>query len=202
MDTTEKLNMLKKRANDKSLSRAERKEAMNEYKAAYYRVDKRKPISVRKQMMINALQAFLMTFNFGAMGTIDYLRYLYGYDYKIHLLGTLSVLIVLSFVVLLGLVLFVQDKYKQEPDDELSLKNKTLASNLGYVITAMATIIGIFIYFDILGKESLVIRREYGVFWAASYISLMTLAGKIIFLIIDGKDTSGDDDDEEETVEE
>ena len=66
----------------------------------------------------------------------------------------------------------------------------------------MATIIGIFIYFDILGKESFVIRREYAVFWAASYISLMTLAGKIIFLIIDGKDTSGDDDDEEETVEE
>ncbi len=201
MDTTEKLNMLRKRANDKSLSRTERRKAQNEYRSLYYRVDKRKPISVRKQMIINAIQSLLMTVNFGAMGTIDYLHYLYGYDYKINLTGTISLLIVLSFAALFVLITVVQSKYKQEPDDELSLKNKLLASNLGYVITALATIIAVFIYFSILGKETFVLRREYAVFMAASYISLMTFAGKVIFLIIDGKDASGDDEDEEETVE-
>ena len=193
---------LKKRIYDEKVRSEEYREKINKFNKDNYRKDKRKVISVRGQAVFNAIESFVL-------GTVCILSGIRGYmlekiteENVNSLCGLISfVNIVLAVSVLCG-VLYIESKYKKEPDDELSLKNKTTANSIGWILMALITIFVIFFYFVILNHKTLVISSEYIVGAATGYFMFISGVCNIIFLIIDWVNNLYDNDIEEDKEEE
>ncbi len=190
MDTKEKIRMLRKRFADKSISREERQSALEEYKYEIYRNDKRKLISVVDQEKFNAVQSLVYSVYFALIG-MDL-----GEEHKNIWMLYVSASII--FGVFLFLNVFFDSKFKKEPDDELSLRNKALSNTIGFYCAIIVTVIAALVYFQILGHDTLVIRSKGAIFWLISYIDMMLFINKVIFLIIEGRVKSIDDETEAE----
>lgn len=190
MDTKEKIRMLRKRSADKSISREERQSALEEYKYEIYRNDKRKLISVVDQEKFTAVQSLAYSVFFALMG-MDL-----GEEHKNIWMLYVSASII--FGVFLFLNVFFDSKFKKEPDDELSLRNKALSNTIGFYCAIIVTVIAALVYFQILGHDTLVIRSKGAIFWLISYIDMMLFINKVIFLIIEGRVKSIDDETEAE----
>ena len=190
MDTKEKIRMLRKRSADKSISREERQSALEEYKYEIYRNDKRKLISVVDQEKFNAVQSLAYSVFFALMA-IDL-----GEEHT-HI-WVLYILAPIVFGVFLFLNRYFDLKFKKEPDDELSLRNKALSNTIGFYCAIIVTIIAALIYFQILGHDTLVIRSKSAILMIFSYINMMLFINKVIFLIIEGRVKSIDDETEAE----
>lgn len=193
---------LKKRIYDEKVKSEERKKKINKSNKEMYRKDKRKAISVRGQAIFNAIEAFMLGTVFILSGIRDYVIEKNTEENVSSLWGLIPfVNLVLAVSVLCG-VLYIEAKYKKEPDDELSLKNKTTANSIGWILMALITISFIFFYFTILNHKTLVIRSEYIVGVALGYFMFISGVCNIIFLIIDWVNNIYDNDNEESEEEE
>ncbi len=199
MNNTEKIQMLKKRYTDKSLSKAERREAFNELHRALYRNDPRKPISIKKQTKINALMTFVYGLNFLYMGTVENL----GIKTKYHdIVSTIEEVIIILMVAIIILFVYVQAKYKKEPDDELSTKHKLTAQSIGFIFVYILLFAFIVIYFSVLKNDAFVLKNESAMFLFAGIMFTSKFIDNLAFLIIDGAKESKEDIEDESEVEE
>lgn len=194
-NSSERINDLKKRYTDKTLSRAERREALKELSRELYKNDPRKPISIRKQTAVNALSSIVMGLNFLFMGTVENL----GIKMKYHdIISPVEKVFLLMMFAVLILFVVVQSKYKKEPDDELSAKNKLTASSCGFIFLYVVLFALIVIYFSVLKNETFVLKNESAMFLFAGLMFTSKFIDNLAFLIIDGANGAKDEYEEEE----
>ena len=159
--------------------------------------DKRKVISVREQAVLNVIEAFVLGTVFILSGIRDYIIENTVEENRNAIWGVIPfVNLVLAVSVLFG-VLYIESKYKKELDDELSLRNKTTANSIGWILMALITIFAIFFYFIIMNHKTLVIRSEYIVGVALGYFMFISGVCNIVFLIIDWVNNIYDNDNDE-----
>ena len=193
-NSSERINDLKKRYTDKTLSRAERREALKELSRELYKNDPRKPLSLKAQTVISAVSAFIMCVNFFYMGISENMGD--GFlDY--HTRKTIGGIIIAIMIAIIAVWVILQSQFKQEPNDELSLQNKVKADSVGSAFTIFALLILSYVYFMVLGNEKFVIMSQAAIFFIAGFIMLTGFVNKIVFLILESKDScEGDEEDE------
>ena len=188
---------LKKRIYDDKIRSEERKKKINKSNIEKYMKDKRKVISVREQAVLNVIEAFVLGTVFILSGIRDYIIENTVEENRNAIWGVIPfVNLVLAVSVLFG-VLYIESKYKKELDDELSLRNKTTANSIGWILMALITIFAIFFYFIIMNHKTLVIRSEYIVGVALGYFMFISGVCNIVFLIIDWVNNIYDNDNDE-----
>ncbi len=188
---------LKKRIYDEKIRSEERKKKINKSNIEKYMKDKRKVISVREQAVLNVIEAFVLGTVFILSGIRDYIIENTVEENRNAIWGVIPfVNLVLAVSVLFG-VLYIESKYKKELDDELSLRNKTTANSIGWILMALITIFAIFFYFIIMNHKTLVIRSEYIVGVALGYFMFISGVCNIVFLIIDWVNNIYDNDNDE-----
>ena len=188
---------LKKRIYDEKIRSEERKKKISKSNIEKYMKDKRKVISVREQAVLNVIEAFVLGTVFILSGIRDYIIEKTVEENRNAIWGVIPfVNLVLAVSVLFG-VLYIESKYKKELDDELSLRNKTTANSIGWILMALITIFAIFFYFIIMNHKTLVIRSEYIVGVALGYFMFISGVCNIVFLIIDWVNNIYDNDNDE-----
>ncbi len=188
---------LKKRIYDEKIRSEERKKKISKSNIEKYMKDKRKVISVREQAVLNVIEAFVLGTVFILSGIRDYIIENTVEENRNAIWGVIPfVNLVLAVSVLFG-VLYIESKYKKELDDELSLRNKTTANSIGWILMALITIFAIFFYFIIMNHKTLVIRSEYIVGVALGYFMFISGVCNIVFLIIDWVNNIYDNDNDE-----
>ncbi|MBP3272187.1 MAG: hypothetical protein J6M17_08185 [Ruminococcus sp.] len=191
MQTNNKIERLKKKLSDKTLKRSERSELMNELYRERYKIDPRKPISVRKQKILDAVMNLILGAEFMFMG-ISGMMDLNHTHHQLNLIisiGWLAALIGLSVI-----YTHTTAKYKKEPEDELSAKNTSKAYATGYTIMSLVVLLAAFVYFDISGQDVFYFRRNFAVFLIAGYTFLTRVVCNVIFLILEGKEDSEEEE--------
>lgn len=194
MNNNDRLQTLKSIYQNKKLSRVERKEAMNEYQREMYKRDKRKPISIRNQTLINGITSLVMGMNFLFMGIVENLGIKYKYHSVISPVESVFILLLLACLFVYGIV---HVKYKQEPDDELSQKHKLMASSSGFIFLYFILFALIIVYFTLMRHEVFVIRREAAIFLFVGIMFISKFIDSLAFLILEGRDSLNDEDEED-----
>lgn len=194
MNGNDRINQLKRRYADKTLSRDERQEAFREMSREMYKIDPRKPLSLKAQTVISAVSAFIMCVNFFYMGISENMGD--GFlDY--HTRKTIGGIIIAIMIAIIAVWVILQSQFKQEPNDELSLQNKVKADSVGSAFTIFALLILSYVYFMVLGNEKFVIMSQAAIFFIAGFIMLTGFVNKIVFLILESKDSCEGDEEEE-----
>lgn len=195
MNSTDRINYLKKRYTDKSLSRTEKQEVLKEISREMYKNDPRKPISIRKQTIINALMSLVLGLNFLFMGTVENL----GIKTKYHdIISPIEKVFLLLLFAILILYVAVLSKYKKEPDDELSAKHKLTAQSCGFIFLYAVLFVLVIVYFDVLKNETFVLKSESAMFLFAGLMFTSKFIDNLAFLIIDRTGSSKEDYEDEE----
>ena len=192
MTSNEKMQKLAQRYHDKSLSRAERREAYKALELERYRADKRKPISLRLYTLIDCIVELFIGFSCIAMFfDIKYLSYLGPFN---NFLGEHLWLFGLFYLPAIFITVYFESKYKKSLYDELSYQNMSKANSIGFIVMSSVLLISAFLYFTLSHHKTLVITSGnyfeiiFGFFW------LVRSASKIIFLILDYNGSKSDDD--------
>lgn len=195
MDNQNRLLSLRSAYKNKSLTREERKAAMNEYYREVYRRDPRKPISLGRQTLIDCAMSLIMGLNFLFMGTVENLGIKREYHNIISPIETVFILLMVASLLFNG---FVHSKYKKEPDDELSAKHKLAAKSCGLICVYTVLFVIMIVYFAVMRHETFVITHEAAIFCFAGIMFMSKFIDGVVFLILEGRGSSKDDDEEEE----
>ena len=192
MTSNEKMQKLAQRYHDKSLSRAERRDAYKALELERYRADKRKPISLRLYTLITCILELFTGFSFIAMSfDIRYLSYLGPFN---NFLGEHLWLFWPLFLSAIFIMVYFESKYKKPLYDELSYQNMSKANSIGFMVMSSVLLISAFLYFTLLHHKTLVITSENYFEIIAGFFWLVRSASKIIFLILDYNGSKSDDD--------
>ncbi len=127
--TNEKIEKLTKRLNDKKISRAEKKEIMEELNWEKFRADPRPVRSLGKDKLMDAMVYFGDMVIFGYMGIADNTPHKGFHASDIIMTITIAVLVAMCFVYLCS-----HEKYKTEPMDELAKQNMNKASRWAFYV--------------------------------------------------------------------
>ena len=188
-----RIDELKEKYKDKSLTREERRRILTEIQAESYRTDTRKPVSIRRMSRINCVISLLLSLMCFSMVMID-------------MIGENDILNALFMIPLFGVIGYgfywaaTVASYKAEPDDELSVQNKNRSGSIAFFCTISTVYLIITIYFLISGENSVAVLRHDLYFLFASIFFLYKFYEYLIFLMIDGglKDEPDTDEEEEE----
>ena len=185
-EESEKIKRLERMSKDKSLSRKQRNEALAELKYEKFRDDPRPSLSVRKQIISgNWLYASCL-----AMFCNNFILK-YGKWYTFVISGAL----ILFGVITIILTILKMDKYKNEPDDELSTANKNKASRLAFIILIIAALAGGMIWFGILRHDKLVISRSNWTELICCICFSFSLLQGLLFLHLEGNEETSEEDE-------
>lgn len=169
----EKIKKLTAMYADKSLSRKERQEVLQELNRVKYLADPRPSVSVRTQTIISTVFSCLMSGNLIITSFLDQSK-------------PLPNLLNLIFAVGLLIYLCILAKFKKEPDDELSLHSRHKAGRLAaFVFIIIAATVG-FICFDALNLSLTLTTKNWLGFFLAGEFAYVAISD-IIFLILEGR---------------
>ena len=190
MTSNEKMQKLAQRYHNKSLSRAERREAYKALELERYRADKRKPISLR-------LYTFFWSVVELVLGVFWLLS---GVGIKITLPTSFDDIIgeyiwVPTFSIAIICVM-LNLNYKKPLKDELSSQNMAKANLAGFIIGLAVLWIARIAYFMFSGNNTLVLSDIASERLLLGLFAFIRSIIGFVFIILDFKDTlSGADDD-------
>ena len=188
-----RLDQLKARYKDRSLSRSERQKILMEIRAEAYRTDTRKPISVRKMTRINGITALLGSLTFFALPLLDMAR-----DNDV-----LAVIALLPAFLTLGFGFYwlvMTASYKPEPDDELAAQNRSKAGKTAFLCCFSVIYLAVSLFHLISGTNDITVHLNDSFFFFTGTLFLYYFFECFIFLSLDGG--FRDEPDEEEDTEE
>ena len=182
-NTNEKIAKLTARTKDKSLTRSERQQAMEELKWEKYRTDPRPSMSLKKFKLLDGFVFLADVFIFSYMGLVDKQQ-----DPGFTAGDAVMTIIVAALIAAVIGYLFLHSKYKIEPADELSDRNLSKASKIAYTVIVIALVVSglIVTWKDPIGVLTIENRKIFSIL-----CSMVFLHGGItnfIFVLLEGKE--------------
>lgn len=186
-----KIAQLTKASKDKSLSRAERKEAAKQLEWEKYRADKRPPMSFKKSTLYNGILSLTVALMFAYMGLAE------QFDFKqsgINL--TIFPFFLAAEIAALAFSVRQTTKYKAEPADDLATANMNYAGVISYAALIIIGAVGLLIMNAVHNSERFSMSYSALLFLFASFSSLQSALQKFIFLYIErGSDVDAEEDE-------
>lgn len=179
---SEKIKKLTAMYHDKSLSRKEKQEVRRELNHLKYLADPRPAISMRKQTVLSIVAYLIMTVNFISATVFG----------KKHTNSCLSYLHLLFLGGFMLFFCFIEEKYKHEPDDELSLHHRYEAGRLAAFVFLIIAVVTGYICFDRFNFTLTLSAGNWGGIFLAGEMAYFTLSN-IIFLILEGREPKEDE---------
>ena len=179
--TNAKIEKLTARYKDKSLSRAERQEILSELNWEKYRADPRPSMTLKKFKLLDAVVYLCDMVIFGMM----------LFETKHHGFNAFDFVMTAVVVVCIaaaGYYLYIHNKYKIEPADELSNRNMSRASGLAaYALIALLLAVSLVMF---IVNENGVITIPYGKLMNVLCTALFgySFAANLIFIGLEGKE--------------
>ena len=179
----EKITRLMARSKDKTLSRSERQQAMQELTWEKYRADSRPSMSLKKFKLLDGFVFVADTIIFSYMGLIDK-----RHDVSFSAGDAVMVIVTILLIAAVIGYLFLHSKYKIEPADELAERDLAKGSRIAFSVIAIAlVVIGLIVsWTDPTGVLTLENKKLFSIL--CSIIFLHGAITNFAFVMLEGKE--------------
>lgn len=186
---SDKLRSIEQRLKSKTLSRFERRELMEERKLEKYRLDRRKPMSVKGVEICNLVSGLLVI----ALCVIAYFTHIFAIENSSN---ADDVVIVIYYIIVMLLVVFYSF-HKKEPADELSKELMYKAINFSSIASvavlfaagAAVSLVGNYIY-----PEPMYFTYEEFMYIAFAIVGFFFASKSAAYLWLDRTPASDDEE--------
>ena len=191
--TNEKIVKLEAKSKDRSLSRAERQEILEELNWEKFRADPRPAMPLKKFKLLDALVYFGDAFIFGYMGILDNFgkmshKGFHATDYFFMAMMALLIILVIVY-------LNTHSKYKIEPMDELAHRSMSKATNLAFTWLIFIGFAVVLVLSFIKRDSSISIKTGTLIPLFCSVTFLYSFFSNLIFVYLESRGSAGEEEE-------